>query len=123
MQIGKRQKTLTGVAALRLTSTEDSRIKRCAEAAGLTKSEWCRQVILNALDTPPETELLLSEFLALRALILTLHTDAVQGNKLTEQRLTAAIQQAEAKKFAMADNRIRAFQLRSKQSREERPAE
>lgn len=118
-----RLKVLTATASAHLATDEEQRVKERAAQAGLSKSEWCRQVILNALDTPPETELLLSEFLALRALILTLHTDAVQGNKLTEQRITAAIQQAEAKKYAMADNRIRAFQLRTKLGREEGPAE
>lgn len=85
----------------------------------MTKSEWCRQVILNALGTPPETQLLLSEFLALRTLVLTLHTEALQGNKLTEQRIAALIQQAEAKKYAMAENRIRAFQSNGKSMRPE----
>ncbi|MBV9300990.1 MAG: hypothetical protein JOY62_07095 [Acidobacteriaceae bacterium] len=121
MHSGKRPKTLTGVAALRLTLLEDKHVKRCAEAAGLTKSEWCRRVILNALDTPPETQLLLSEFLAMRAVFLALHTEALQGNKLTEQRIAAMIQQAEAKKYAMAENRIRAFQATQKTMPDEGP--
>ena len=114
MHATKRPKSLTRVAAVRLTSAEHARVERRANEAGLTKSEWCRQVMLNALDTPPETQLLLSEFLALRALVLTLHTEALQGNKLTEQRIAAMIQQADAKKYAMADNRIRAFQANGK---------
>jgi hypothetical protein len=39
---------------------------------------------------------------------------AVNGNKITEQRITAMIQHVEAKKFALADNRIRAFQSQPK---------
>lgn len=110
MHSAKRSKSLTGVAALRLTSAEHAQVERRANEAGLTKSEWCRQVILNALETPPETRLLLSEFLAVRALVLALHTEALQGTKLSEQRIAAMIQQADAKKHAMAENRIRAFQ-------------
>jgi RNA:NAD 2'-phosphotransferase (TPT1/KptA family) len=71
-------------------------------------------VILNALDTPPEIQLLLSEFLALRALVLALNAEALQGSKLTEQRIAAMIQQADAKKYAMAESRIRAFQANGK---------
>lgn len=111
MHSAKRSKSLTGVAALRLTSAEHAQVERRANEAGLTKSEWCRQVILNALETPPETRLLLSEFLAVRALVLALHTEALQGSKLTEQRIAGMIQQADAKKYAMAENRIRAFQV------------
>ena len=59
------------------------------------------------LSTPPaQTHLLLSEFLTLRALVLAFHTEILNGNKITEQRITAMIQQVEANKFALAENRI-----------------
>jgi hypothetical protein len=121
MYAAKRAKSLTGVAGVRLTSAEQARVDQRANEAGLTKSEWCRQVILNALDTPPEIQLLLSEFLALRALVLALNAEALQGNKLTEQRITAMIQQADAKKYAMAESRIRAFQVNGKSGSVEAP--
>jgi RNA:NAD 2'-phosphotransferase (TPT1/KptA family) len=70
--------------------------------------------ILSAIDTPAQTQLLQSEFLALRTLVLALHTEILNGNKITEQRITAMIQHVEAKKFALADNRIRAFQSQPK---------
>jgi hypothetical protein len=121
MYAAKRAKSLTGVAGVRLTSAEQTRVDRRANEAGLTKSEWCRQVILNALDTPPEIQLLLSEFLALRALVLALNAEALQGSKLTEQRIAAMIQQADAKKYAMAESRIRAFQANGKSGSAEAP--
>jgi Mobilization protein NikA len=105
-----RLKVLTATASAHLAQDEEARVRQRAAEAGLSKSEWCRQVILSALDTPLDAQLLLSEFLALRTLVLALHTEALQGNKITEQRLGAIIQHAEAKKFAMAENRIRAFQ-------------
>jgi hypothetical protein len=114
MHSSKRPRALTEYISARLTPEEGKRLRERAETAGLTKSEWCRQVILNSLDTLPDTQLLLSEFLALRTLVLALHTDTLQGNKLSEQRIAAAIQQAEAKKHAMADSRIQAFQSRRK---------
>jgi hypothetical protein len=114
MQPSRREKTLTEYISARVTQPEGDRIRQCAEAAGLTKSEWCRQVILSAIDTPAQTQLLLSEFLALRTLVLALHTEILNGNKITEQRITAMIQHVEAKKFALAENRIRAFQSQPK---------
>jgi len=83
---------------------------------GLTKSEWCGQAILWSLETGAETRLLLAEFLAIRKVFLALHVDVLQGHRPTEQRIREAIEQAEATKFAMADNRIQAF--RSHQSNE-----
>jgi hypothetical protein len=114
MRAATRQRTLTEYISARLTADEGKRLRERTEAAGTTKSEWCRRVILNALDTPPETQLLLSEFLALRALMLALQTEALQGSKLTEQRIAVMIQQADVKKYAMADSRIRAFQASGK---------
>jgi hypothetical protein len=105
-----RLKVLTATASAHLAEDEEARVRQRASEAGLSKSEWCRQVILSALDTPPDAQLLLSEFLALRTLILALHTEALQGNRITEQRIGAIIQHAEAKKYAMAENRIRSFQ-------------
>ncbi len=57
----------------------------------------------------------------MRTLVLALHTEALQGNKLTEQRIAAMIQQADAKKYAMAENRIRAFQSNGKPASAEAP--
>ncbi len=121
MHTSNRGKILAGSATAKLTRDEEWRVKACAESAGLTKSEWCRRVILNALDTPPEIQLLLSEFLALRALVLALNAEALQGSKLTEQRIAAMIQQADAKKYAMAESRIRAFQANGKSGSAEAP--
>lgn len=121
MHSSKRQRALTEYISARLTPDEGKLLRECAETAGLTKSEWCRQVILKALATPPETQLLLSEFLAVRTLVLALHTEALQGNRLTEQRIAAMIQQADAKKYAMAENRIRAFQANGKSASAEAP--
>ena len=121
MHSSKREKALTQFISARLTAEEEKCLRERTAAAGLTKSEWCRHVILNALDTPPETRLLLSEFLALRALVLALHAEALQGGKITEQRITAMIQQTDAKKYAMAENRIRAFEANGKSSSLEVP--
>ncbi|MDQ2842103.1 MAG: hypothetical protein M3Y72_13885 [Acidobacteriota bacterium] len=42
------------------------------------------QLILSAIDTSAETQLLLSEFLGLRALVLALRNEILKANELTE---------------------------------------
>ena len=66
-------------------------------------------MILKALDVPSETRPVLAEFMALRAVLLMLHTDLLQGLEVTRERIATALQQSDAKKYAMADIRIRAF--------------
>jgi hypothetical protein len=65
---------------------------------------------------------MLSEFLALRTLVLAIQVDLSQGLKPTEQRITAAIQHADAKKLAMAENRLHAFRSQEVKTPAEEPA-
>ncbi|MGH9622752.1 MAG: plasmid mobilization protein [Bryobacteraceae bacterium] len=109
MHSAKRQKTLTEYIGARLTPAEGGQVRERAEEAGLTKSEWCRQVVLEALETGPETRLLLAELMALRKIFLTLHKEAVEGGELSAQRVKTVVEDAEATKHAMADQRIHAF--------------
>jgi len=46
MRTSNRGKILAGSATAKLTRDEEGRVKACADNAGLTKSEWCRRVIL-----------------------------------------------------------------------------
>lgn len=116
-----RLKTLSGNVTAHLTPAEENRMKERAESAGLTKSEWCRQAILGALETPLDAQLVLAEIMALRKIILALHLDSIHGEKLTEQRLRMLVEQAETSKHAMADARIHAFPLKVKTATEKAP--
>ncbi|HEX7362242.1 MAG TPA: hypothetical protein VF283_17260 [Bryobacteraceae bacterium] len=109
MHSAKRPKTLTEYIGARLTPVEGEQVRERADQAGLTKSEWCRQVVLEALETGPETRLLLAELMALRKIFLTLHKEAVEGGELSAQRVKAVVEDAEATKHAMADQRIHGF--------------
>lgn len=109
MHIGKRYKTLTGSATVKLTADEEVRLKERAAEAGLTKSEWCRRVLLQALNAGPETRLLLTELMALRKIFLTIHTEVLQDHEPDASRLKAIVDDAEATKYAMADQRIQKF--------------
>jgi hypothetical protein len=105
----RRRKTLTGSATAKLTSAEENLVREAAAAAGLTKSEWCRQVLLQAIHTGPETRLVLSELLALRVILLRLHLDLIEGQEPTKERLSELFSQADATKYSLADKRILAF--------------
>jgi predicted DNA-binding protein len=106
MHASQRTKTLTNYVSSRLTQEEEDRIKDLARKAGITKSEWCRRAILQALDAGPDTRLVLSELLALRRILMALQLDSVQGLRLNELRLQEIVNEAESKKIALADSRI-----------------
>ncbi|MGI9072265.1 MAG: plasmid mobilization protein [Bryobacteraceae bacterium] len=114
-----RRRTLNGSATAKLTGDEEKRVRERAEDCGLTTSEWCRQVILKALDAPPETRIVVAEFMALRALLLTLHTDVLQGRDVTKERIAAALEQGDAKKYAMADSRLQQYRSEAAKPRAE----
>lgn len=116
-----RRRTLNGSATAKLTNDEEKRVRERADECGLTKSEWCRQVILKALDAAPETRILVAEFMALRAVFLTLHTDLLQGRELTKERIAAALEQGDAKKYAMAESRIQQYRCEASKPQMEDP--
>lgn len=109
MHSSNRRKTLTGSATAKLTEAEETLVKQAAAASGLTKSEWCRQVLLQAINTCPETRLVLSELLALRVILLRLHLDLIDGQEPTKERLSELFNQADATKYSLADKRILAY--------------
>lgn len=109
MHSSNRRKTLTGSATAKLTAAEEDLVKQAADAAGLTKSEWCRQVLLHAIHTCPETRLVLAELCALRVIFLRLHLDLIDGQQPSKDRLNELLSQADATKYSLADKRIRAF--------------
>jgi hypothetical protein len=104
-----RSKVLTGTASAHVTREEEQRVRQRADEAGLTKSEWCRQVLLNALEAPQEVRLMLSELLALRVIVLRLHLDLIEGDQPTKERLKEILERADATKHALAEQRIQAF--------------
>ena len=109
MHASNSSKTLTASITTKLTPKEQLLIKQQAKAESLRPSEWCRRVLVNAVDCPPETKLLLSEVLAVRKVFLALLLDLIQGQRPTESRIREVVEQGEATKFAMAENRIHKF--------------
>jgi hypothetical protein len=80
-----------------------------AQAAGLTLSEWVREVLLAApMDGAGETgEVILAEVLALRTLFLNLQFRQGQG-PMTEAEMRTLIERADAVKGERARERIEA---------------
>ena len=109
MYASKRVKTRTRSVTAKVSTDEEKQLKARAEQAGLTLSEWARQVLLESLNASPEARLIVSEFMALRTVLLVLHTDLMQGRQVTEERIKLALEHADAAKFAVADKRITAF--------------
>ena len=112
MHRSTRSKTLTATVTAKHTPDECNDIQKAAEASGLTVSEWARQTHLKALATGPDARLVLSEVLALRRVFLALQVDLLQGRELTEERIRAAMEEADRTKFEMAEKRISAFRDR-----------
>jgi hypothetical protein len=122
MYKASRNKTLIANASARLTPDEQARIKQAAEAAGLTKSEWCRQALLEVLDATPGTRLLLSELLALRTVVVRLQADLLQDIEPSDTRLKMILDKADLDKFNLAENRIRTFRSQVEQKPKESAA-
>lgn len=80
-----------------------------AQTAGLTLSEWVREVLLAApMDGAGETgEVILAEVLALRTLFLNLQFRQAQG-PMTEAEMRGLIERADAVKGERARERIEA---------------
>jgi hypothetical protein len=121
MHKGTRPKALTGTASAHVTREEEQRVRQRAAEAGLTKSEWCRRVLLQALEAPQETRLLLSELLALRMIVLRLHLDLIEGDQPTKERMKEILERADATKCALAEQRIQVFQSQSALSTNKSP--
>jgi hypothetical protein len=107
MHKSNRPRTLTSTVTVHVKPSEDDLLQERATDVGLTRSEWCRQALLDALEVTADSKLVLSELLALRKILILLLKDQCDGRKLSNERLREAVEQAEATKFAMAESRIR----------------
>lgn len=95
----------------KITEEEYVRLEASAAESGLTVGEWCREVLLKAsgqtapLATPTE-ETLLSEFLALRTILLNLFYDMTSGEAPNRERMQALIEKADGDKREKALTRL-----------------
>jgi hypothetical protein len=95
----------------RLSEAEYAQCEKSAARRGQTLSEWCRQVLLDAATGPaqaPEAEVILSEILALRKIVINLLYGEKTGEPLSEERMRELIEAADSEKLAKAIERLRA---------------
>jgi len=95
----------------KLSELEYAQCEKSAARRGQTLSEWCRQVLLDAATGPaqaPEAEVILSEILALRKIVINLLYGQRTGEPLDEGRMRELIEAADSEKLAKALERLQA---------------
>src|SRR5437016_3929527 len=84
----------------RLSEAEYAQCEKLAARRGLTTGEWHRQVLLEAaVASPaqePEAEVMLSEILALRKIVINLLYGEKAGGPLSEERMRELIEAADS---------------------------
>jgi hypothetical protein len=119
----------TKSVSTKVSEAEFALLEECARAAGLTLSEWVRNVLLSApvgggLEAG---EVILAELLALRSLFLNLQFRSAVGagmSTLTEAEMRGLIERADATKMQRARERLEAVRAEPrKDAGETRPEE
>ena len=102
----------------KLTEEEFARLESLAAASGQSVSEWAREALLAATTPTPSSpsnpsnnqnqDAVLSEVLALRAIVLNLFYELAAGEQITVERMKEIIGRADAKKGQLKENPITA---------------
>ncbi len=95
----------------KVTEAEYTLFEACASKAGLSISEWCRSVLLERTKTPKASwihQIVLSEVLALRTILLNLHFAISKGEVPTADQLQGLIERADQNKAIKAAERFAA---------------
>ena len=111
----------TKSVSTKVSEAEFAVLEEHARLAGLTLSEWVRDVLLAAPVEPGAeagSEVVLAELLALRSLFLNLQFRAGK-EPLTEPELRGLIDRADATKLERARERLQAARAASKETQPE----
>jgi hypothetical protein len=92
----------TETLGVRFAPEDIKRIEERAKEENLKASEWCREVLMNALDYDPSLMLLLREILAVR-LEARLLVRLVRGEELSSERLNFLLKDTDEKKYSLAE--------------------
>jgi len=74
-------------------------------------SAWARDVLLQAVTTPPTEMILLVELLALRTIVVNLQFALAHGEPPTVEAMQRLIERADLEKFGRAQERLHAHHL------------
>jgi hypothetical protein len=106
----------------KVSEAEFAMLEERARSAGLTLSEWVRDVLLSMpLDGGVESgEVILAELLALRSLFLNLSFRTAKGEPMVESELRGLIERADGTKVERARERLQTARpvLRKNESEE-----
>lgn len=100
----------TKSVGFKVTEDEYAAVEKLATEANLSVGEWCRGVVLAQLDSKPSQrfeEILLSEILGTRMLLLTTAYAIANGEHLTRTGMQAMIRKVDDEKLARARERLR----------------
>ena len=109
----------------KVSEAEFALLEEHAREAGLTLSEWVRDVLLSApVESGPDSgEVALGEILALRSLLLNLHFRTAKGEPIPEPEMRALIERADGVKTERARERLEAARKAARKETEEPQAE
>jgi len=110
MLAGKTARTRS--VGTKLTEEEYARLESLAAGRGLTVGEWVRETVLEVArgEKPaasPTEQTLLSEVLALRAILINTVYDLASGDGMTPERMKELIAKADAGKLDKALERLK----------------
>ena len=95
----------------KLSEAEYAQCEKSAARRGQTLSEWCRKALLDTVTGPAqrtEAEVILSEILALRKIVINLLYGQTAGEPLSEERTRELIEAADSEKLRKAAERLQA---------------
>ena len=103
MHAAENPKVYTRMVGARVRPETAEAIEEAAKAAGVKSAEWIRGVIEREVRSDSNTRTVLAEIMALRAILLTLHTEEWRDVAYKNEDLKAMVAKAGARKFAAAD--------------------
>jgi hypothetical protein len=89
----------------KVTEEEYARLDELAAAAGQSRAEWVRTILLDRLERPAAKvteETVLAELLGLRTILLNLLFTLAKGETMTAEQMQAVIERADAAKLERA---------------------
>ncbi|MGA2376995.1 MAG: hypothetical protein ABSF72_15860 [Candidatus Sulfotelmatobacter sp.] len=97
----------------KVSEEEYAQLEAAAQASGQTLGEWCREVVLDSgQETEPtgpsgaESQALMAELVALRAILLNVLFKLASGEKPTAEEMQRLIDRADADKLKKARERL-----------------
>jgi hypothetical protein len=93
----------------KVTKEEYAQIQTSASEEALSTSEWCRSILLRAVEgekPSQDSKILLAEVLALRTILLNLHFAVSQNQSITADEMQAIIDRADKDKAKKAEERL-----------------